>query len=355
MLPSDHYIHANKESLNALVKQASELAGQEHLVTFGITPTHAETGYGYIKQGEVLGSGYKVASFTEKPDAATAKAYIKQGDYVWNSGMFLFPVLLLLQELQRFVPDVLEGCKAALKNGKHEDGIIQPDEKAYDTIPSISIDYAVMEKTDKAAMIPAAIAWSDMGSYHALWEHQKQDDNHNATMGDAYYKDASGNYIHTQTPAYVLGVDDLVVVQTEQALLVANKNRMGEVSEFANQAEPQASAKTHKPWGYYELVHVTPHTVVKQLYIKPGARLSLQKHEHRSEHWVVMSGLARVTKDDELLEIKAGESVFVPAGTTHRLENNGQDPLFIMEVQTGSYLGEDDIIRFEDDYGRVAS
>src|SRR5690554_3523294 len=358
VLPADHAIVHN-----ALLHQAIELASVAaeagRLVTFGIVPTQAETGYGYIRAtGE--SAVRPVAEFVEKPDLATAQAYLDSGEYFWNSGMFAFKASVFLQELERFSPAMLAACRLALAGAVVDLDFIRIDEQAFSQSPADSIDYAVMEKTDKAVVIPMAAGWSDVGSWQALWEISDKDTQGNACIGDVLCEQSEGNFIQSEQKLIAtLGVNNLVIVETDDAILVANKDCVQDVKKLvarldkAQRNETKQHRKVYRPWGYYDSIDQGERFQVKRIVVNPGQKLSLQMHHHRAEHWVVVSGTAKVTRGNEHILLSENQSTFIPLGVKHRLENPGSIPLEIIEVQSGSYLGEDDIIRFEDTYGRL--
>lgn len=360
ILPADHVI-TDIESFHLAVAQAEILAKQGYLVTFGIVPTLPETGYGYIMKDSVQqGGAYKVAAFVEKPDLATAKDYLKSGDYLWNSGMFAFTAGSFLNELEKFNPEMLSVCKQALSEAKTDLDFVRLDKAIFSTCPADSIDYAVMEKTDKATVIPLDAGWNDVGSWSALWDVTDKDAFGNAISGDVLTVDTKNSYIYSEHKLVtVIGVENLVVIETKDAVMIASKERVQEVKQIVDQlkqldrSEAQIHRKAYRPWGHYDSVDCGERHQTKRIVVKPGAKLSLQKHHHRAEHWVVVKGTALVTRGDEQILLTENESTFIPLGTVHRLENPGVIPLEIIEIQSGSYLGEDDIVRFGDHYGRV--
>lgn len=360
ILPADHVI-SDIESFQSAIIQAEVLAKQGYLVTFGVVPTQPETGYGYImKDSERIGDGYKIAAFVEKPDLPTAKNYLKSGDYLWNSGMFAFTAKNFLAELEKFNPEILSACKKALSAAKIDLDFIRLDKDTFSTCPADSIDYAVMEKTDKGAVIPLDAGWNDVGSWSALWEVTEKDASGNAISGDVLTVDTKNSYIFSENKLVaVIGAEDLVVVETKDAVMISPKNRVQEVKEIVEQlkkqgrSEAQVHRKAYRPWGHYDSVDSGDRHQTKRIVVKPGAKLSLQKHHHRAEHWVVVKGTALVTRGDEQILLTENESTYIPLGTVHRLENPGVIPLEIVEIQSGSYLGEDDIVRFGDNYGRI--
>jgi mannose-1-phosphate guanylyltransferase / mannose-6-phosphate isomerase len=360
VLPADHVI-LNIEAFHLAIAKAEALAKQGNLVTFGIVPTHPETGYGYImKDSTRLGEAYKVAAFVEKPDLVAAKNYVKSGNYLWNSGMFAFTAGNFLKELEKHNPDMLSACKQALSSAIIDLDFIRLDKATFSACPADSIDYAVMEKTDKAAVIPLDASWNDVGSWSALWDVTDKDASGNAVSGDVLTLDTKNSYIYSEDKLVtVIGVEDLVVVETKDAVMIAPKDRVQEVKQIVDQlkqqgrSEAQVHRKAYRPWGHYDSVDSGDRHQTKRIVVKPGAKLSLQKHHHRAEHWVVVKGTALVTRGDEQILLTENESTFIPLGTVHRLENPGVIPLEIVEVQSGSYLGEDDIVRFGDSYGRT--
>ena len=357
VLPSDHVV-TKTGAFHAAVREAAAAAADGSLVTFGIVPTGPETGYGYIKAA--AGEGVrKVEGFVEKPDAATAQKYIEHGGYFWNSGMFVFRASRYLEELSRHRPDILAACRQAFAEAKRDADFLRLDRAAFEACPSDSIDYAVMEKTDAARVLPVDIGWSDVGSWAALWEVTQQDGDGNARRGDVMTLDCRNSFAWSERRLVVLiGLDDAVVVDTDDAVLVARKDRVQRVKDIVARlkedarAEAELHRKVYRPWGAYDSIDMAERFQVKRITVKPGAALSLQMHHHRAEHWVVVNGTARVTRGDDVFLLGENESTFIPMGTRHRLENPGKVPLELIEVQSGSYLGEDDIVRFEDVYGR---
>ena len=360
VLPADHVIE-NVEAFQEAVIKAGELAQQGFLVTFGIVPTAAETGYGYIKRShENIADAFKVAEFVEKPNAAVAQAYVDSGEYYWNSGMFAFKARCYLQELEKFAPDMLSACRLAYSAAKIDVDFVRLDKDLFTQCPSDSIDYAVMEKTDKAVVIPLDANWSDVGSWSALWDVRAKDSRGNALSGDVLALDTENSFIHSENKLVaVIGVKDLVIVETDDAVMVAPKDRVQEVKTIVaalkkqQRSEADLHRKVYRPWGHYDSVDSGERHKTKRIVVKPGAKLSVQKHHHRAEHWVVVKGTALVTKGDETMLLSENESTYIPLGVVHCLENPGVIPLEMVEVQSGSYLGEDDIVRFEDKYGRT--
>ncbi len=362
VLPADHLIR-DEGAFRAVVERAAAAAAAGHLVTFGITPTAPETGYGYIRRGPVLAGldgVHGVAAFVEKPPRATAEAYLAGGEHFWNSGMFLFPVATVLAELERFEPAVVAACSRAIAGATVDLDFFRLDAAAFAAAPSISIDYAVMERTDRAAMVPATIGWTDVGAWSALWEIGDKDSSGNVRIGDVVSLGSRNCYIRSEGMlTAAVGVDDTVIVVTDDAVLVASRDRVGEIKTLVDEmkrqgrTEPVNHRKVHRPWGFYQGLHAGDRFQVKRLTVNPGAQLSLQLHYHRAEHWVVVNGTALVTRGEEQVLLRENESMFIPLGTPHRLENPGRVPLNLIEVQSGAYLGEDDIVRLNDTYGRV--
>lgn len=359
VLPSDHVILDRSAFLDAL-DAALALAREGAMVTFGVTPTKPETGYGYVKRGEPLGSGYRVQQFVEKPDAATAADYLKSGDYYWNSGMFVFSAKRYLEELKKFRPDILEAVQAASGTTTRDQDFLRVDAAAFARCPPDSVDYAVMERTAAAAMVPLDAGWSDIGSWDALWQVGHKDGQRNVLQGDVIADQVKNSYIRAEHRLVsAVGVEDLVIVETADAVLIASQadsqhvKRVVENLKSCDRAERMTHRKVQRPWGYYESIDSGERFQVKRIMVKPGGSLSLQKHFHRAEHWVVVRGTARVTRDEEVFELTENESTFIRVGAVHRLENPGKLPLEIIEVQSGEYLGEDDIVRLEDNYGRT--
>lgn len=359
VMPSDHVLKDLTAFREAVVKGA-EAARAGKLVTFGVVPSAPHTGYGYIKAG-ARHSGYQdVAAFVEKPDEATAERYLADGDYFWNSGMFLFRADRYLQELEAHNPAMLKACREAWEQKTADLDFTRVGKAAFESCPDDSIDYAVMEKTRDAVVVPLDAGWSDVGSWSALWEIQPQDENGNVCRGDVITEDVSGSYIHSEGRLIAaLGVSDHVIVETDDVVLVADRSRVQDVKKLVAQVKAQGRLehrfhkKVHRPWGTYEGIAMGERFQVKRISVNPGASLSLQKHHHRAEHWVVVKGTATVNRGEETLLLTEDQSTYIPLGVTHRLTNPGVIPLELIEVQTGSYLGEDDIVRFEDTYNRV--
>ncbi|MCE9650950.1 MAG: mannose-1-phosphate guanylyltransferase/mannose-6-phosphate isomerase [Parvibaculum sp.] len=360
--PSDHLI-ADVAALRQAVLRAAPAAALGHLVTFGIAPTRPETGYGYIEaDGGIDGIDgvHKLKRFVEKPDQPTAETYFRSGGFHWNSGIFLLPAAEYLAELDRLHPEIVRACAGAIAAGQDDDRFFHLDEKAFSSSPGISIDYAVMEHTDHAAVMPSEFGWNDIGSWHALMDAQPRDDDGNVLHGDVIAEDVSGSYIRTEGPLVAaLGLSDIVVIATEDAILVTSADRCADVGHMVealsknNRTESSHHRRVYRPWGFYQTVDFGDRFQVKRIMVKPGAQLSLQMHYHRAEHWIVVSGTARITCGEETKLLRENESTYISQGTTHRLENPGRLPLHLIEVQSGAYLGEDDIVRFEDCYGRT--
>ena len=356
VLPSDHVVR-DAEAFRTAVREASEAASAGALVTFGILPDAPETGFGYIQSASGAGL-QQVLRFVEKPDAATAQSYLDAGGYYWNSGMFLFRASRYLEELGKFRPDILQAVRAAFEIAQRDGDFIRLDREAFSASPSDSIDYAVMEKTDRAMVLPVDIGWNDVGSWSALWEVSERDANGNAHHGDVIAVDTRNSYAYAQRLVALVGVDDIVVVETDDAVLVAHKDRVQEVKQVvaqlkgAQRSQAVLHREVHRPWGSYDSVDMGARHQVKRIKVKPGAQLSLQSHQHRAEHWIVVKGIARVTRDNDVFELYENQSTYIPIGAKHRLENPGAEWLELVEVQSGDYLGEDDIVRYSDIYGR---
>jgi mannose-1-phosphate guanylyltransferase/mannose-6-phosphate isomerase len=359
IMAADHLI-ADLASFVAAVEIAAKVAASGRLTTFGITPQRAETGYGYIQKGKALPEGgFEVAAFVEKPDSARAKAYVDSGEYLWNSGMFLFQAQSFLDELQRLDPAMLEACSKALAHAKRDLDFVRLDAAAFKAARSDSIDYAVMEKTDKAAIVPMDAGWDDVGSWSFL-ETRSRDSRGNYSRGDVLLEDSDNTLIHSESRLVAaLGLKDVVVVETKDAVLVTTRNRAQDVKRIVTRlrslGRPEADNHTvvHRPWGSYETIALGGRFQVKRIIVKPRQKLSLQMHHHRAEHWIVVCGTARVTCGEREFLLGENESTYIPLGSRHRLENPGSIALELIEVQSGSYLGEDDIVRLEDVYGRA--
>ena len=360
ILAADHLIK-DVEAFQTCIQTALPLAQDGKLVTFGIVPTHAETGYGYIEQGIDVGiGGFKVSRFVEKPDLVTAQEYLANGSYFWNSGMFMFRASRYLEELETYRPDILAACRAALAGGSQDMHFTRVDEAAFAACPDDSVDYAVMEKTADAVMVPLDAGWSDIGSWTALWDVSDKDQQGNVFKGDVLNQQSRNTYVHADSRLVAtVGLDDLVIVETKDAVLVAHKDHVQDVKKIVEQlknglrTEHINHREVYRPWGIYDSVDNGHRYQVKRITVKPGAKLSVQMHHHRAEHWIVVSGTARVTNGEKTYLVCENESTYIPIGQIHALENPGVIPLELIEVQSGSYLGEDDIVRFEDKYGRT--
>ena len=373
VMPADHVI-VDKQAFQAAVQAGAALAAQGVVVTFGITPDAPETGYGYIQSGEGYGTGQakRIARFVEKPNLQTAQAYLAEGSYLWNSGLFMLRASVWLQALAVCRPDILAACQAAWDTGKTDGEFVRVGKEAFSQCPSDSIDYAVMERIaagqgaapgaaplPMGVVIPLSAGWSDVGAWEALWQVLPKDVDGNVAQGDVLMQDSRNTLALSEGRLIAcVGVDDLIVVETADAILVAHKDKTQDVKKIvdrlkvAGRTEGQIHRKVFRPWGWYDSVDAGPRFQVKRIVVKPGATLSLQMHHHRAEHWIVVSGTAKVTRGDTTYLLSENESTFIPLGTTHRLENPGRVDLEMIEVQSGSYLGEDDIVRFEDVYGR---
>jgi mannose-1-phosphate guanylyltransferase/mannose-6-phosphate isomerase len=365
LLPSDHHI-ADREGFLRAVDRAAAAATEGWLVTFGVTPDRPETGYGYIRSAETLAGldgCHRVARFVEKPDRKTAEGYLASGGYAWNSGMFLVSAGQLVRETVKLRPEIAAACQQALDEAVEDLDFLRLDAEAFARAPAVSIDTAVMEKTDRAAVVPVDIGWTDVGSWDALWQVGQTDGgtdgDGNAREGDVVAVDSRRNVLRSDGRLLAaLGIEDLVVVVTADAVLVCPRERAQEVGGLVERlkaegrSEAQAHTRVHRPWGSYQGIDAGPGFQAKRLIVNPGAGISLQRHRRRAEHWVVVRGTAEVTRDDEVFTLEANQSAYIPLGARHRLKNPGTEPLHIVEVQCGDYLGEDDIERFEDLYGR---
>ena len=358
VLPADHVINDIK-AFQQSVSWAVPLAEQGYLVTFGVVPTHPETGYGYIACGDALGNGHQLASFIEKPSAERAAQLLEQGDTLWNSGMFLLRASAYLEQLARLQPDMLAACQAAVSQAHSDLDFLRLAEEPFCQCPSDSIDYAVMEHCNFAAVVPLDAQWSDIGSFDALWNIAKADDAGNVTKGDALLTTTSNSLVIAEHRLVVtLGVKDLVVVETPDSVLVAHRDKAQQVKQLVTllteqgRTEPESAPQIHRPWGSFQAIDNGGRYQVKHITVKPGGRLSLQRHHHRAEHWVVVSGTAQVTVDERCFLVSENQSTYIPIGSLHRLENPGKIPLELIEVQSGAYLGEDDIERLDDVYAR---
>lgn len=363
VMPSDHVVKDDARFVEG-VKRAAKVAATGKLVLFGIKPTEPHTGYGYIKQGHPIegfnGGALTVEKFAEKPDKQTAEAYLKSGEYLWNSGIFVLNARTFLEELARLEPAILEAARTALARATDDLGFLRLDKTSFAQSPNISIDYAVMEKTQTAAVLPLDVGWNDVGSWTSLWEIAPRDDKGNYIHGEAVLEDTNDCYVHSEKSIIsTIGVRDLVIVDTPDALLVADKSRTQDVSKIvarlkqSNRKEQEQHLRNYRPWGYFETLNVGPRFQVKLLHVKPGGKLSMQMHHHRSEHWIVVQGTAKIVIGDIEKLVRENESVYIFATQWHRLENPGKVPVEIIEVQIGSYLGEDDILRTDDIYHRA--
>lgn len=361
ILPADHLI-GDHSTFRRTVAEGVTLAQAGYLVTFGIIPSSPETGYGYIKASERIEDSlaFLVDRFVEKPDLDTAKSYVDSGEYYWNSGMFLFKAKTYLDELGKFAPDILGACRQAFDNAMQDKDFLRLDAGSFRVCPNNSIDYAVMEHTNAAAVIPLEVGWSDVGAWSALWEVSQQDQKGNVILGDVLTHNVNNSYLRAEYRLLAaVGLDDLVVIETADAILVAHKNQVQDVKYIVNRlkeegrGEADLHRKVYRPWGSYETIDSEERFQVKHIIVNPGGSLSLQLHYHRSEHWVVVKGTARITRGKETFILTENQSTYIPLGIEHRLENPGKLPLEIIEVQSGGYLGEDDIVRFDDVYGRL--
>ncbi|MDB2510990.1 mannose-1-phosphate guanylyltransferase/mannose-6-phosphate isomerase [Gammaproteobacteria bacterium] len=359
VLAADHVIQ-DVEAFTKTVTNAIPLAEAGKLITFGIIAHEPNTGYGYIKKGQSIGTGFTVNEFVEKPPLDLAKEYFESGDYFWNSGMFLFKASRYLEELRKHRPDIYEACQLSMEGTSQDNDFLRVNELAFNKCPSDSIDYAVMEKTDDAIVVPMDVGWSDIGSWSSLWDISDKDVNGNASFGNVMLHDTNNSYIRTDGKLVsTIGVDDLVIVSTKDVLFVAHKDSAQDVKiitqklKAKSRAEWEYHREVYRPWGKYDSIDNGNNYQVKRLTVNPGAKLSVQMHYHRSEHWVVVSGQARVYYGDEFLDLKVNQSTYHGKEVVHALENLGDVPLELIEVQVGSYLGEDDIVRFDDVYGRV--
>jgi mannose-1-phosphate guanylyltransferase/mannose-6-phosphate isomerase len=358
VLPADHVL-ADIAAFQRAVATAMPAAVEGCFVTFGVVPTHPETGYGYIRKGVEVGAVLRVAAFVEKPDAAKAAQFVASGDYLWNSGMFLLPAQGYLDELRRLDPAMFAACKQAYGSAVCDLDFTRLDRVAFEACRADSIDYAVMEKTDRAAVVPLAAGWSDVGSWASLQDALPADSEGNVLHGDVVTEDSTDCLLYSSDRLVAaVGLDSHVVIETKDAILVAPKDRVRDVKRLvermkkAGRSEPGLHREVFRPWGSYDSIDAGERFQVKRLTVKPGAVLSLQMHRHRAEHWVVVKGQARITRGEEVFLLSENESTYIPVGTVHRIENPGSEPLQIIEIQSGSYLGEDDIVRLEDHYGR---
>tara|TARA_Y100000589_G_scaffold142252_1_gene135752 strand:+ start:4460 stop:5899 length:1440 start_codon:yes stop_codon:yes gene_type:complete len=362
ILPSDHLIKKNKDFIQ-IIKESKIYADQDNLITFGIMPESPETGYGYIKSSYLISKENpncsKVEKFIEKPNLKLAEKYIKDKRFTWNSGMFLFKAKVIIKEIEKYYPEIISSCKKAIRKKINDLYFEKIDAKEFNQCPSISIDKAVMEKTNLSLVIPINIGWSDIGGWKSFWENSKKDNNGNVLLGDVIQKSGKNNLINSEHRLVVgLGIQNLIIIETNDAILIANKNYTEEVKIVVNELKEKSRIevdehrKIYRPWGNYSLIEESANWKVKKIEVKPFSSLSLQMHNHRAEHWVVVEGNASVEIGENIFQLKKNESCYVPIKTKHRLSNNFEKLLIIIEVQSGNYLGEDDIIRFKDDYGR---
>ena len=360
VLSADHVIQ-DIVAFHEAIKIASIQAQEGKLVTFGIVPTDANTGYGYIKSSKENYSGaYNVEEFVEKPDLETARTYLEQGNYLWNSGMFMYKADTLIDELTTHSPEIVASVKTAVNNAEQDLDFIRLDKQAFESSRSDSIDYALMEKSNNVVVVPLDAGWSDVGSWSALYDIGAKDSSGNVLQGDVTAQDTTNTYIYaSHHMVTAVGVDNLVVIDTPDATFIASQDKAHEVKSIVESLqkkgrdEAHSNRKVYRPWGWYDSIEVGVHFQVKRLHVNPGAKLSLQMHNKRAEHWVVVSGTATATNGEDVLTLTEGDSTYIPIGTTHGLENKTNEQLEIIEVQSGTYLGEDDIVRFEDIYGRV--
>lgn len=357
VLAADHIIE-NKQAFSTSVRKAMLHAEQGKLVTFGIVPTSPETGYGYIQQGETIGdNAFSVAQFVEKPDLPTAKSYLAKGGYYWNSGMFLFKASRFVSELAQFRPDILSACETSIKKARNDLDFIRVCENSFAECPDDSVDYAVMEKTKDALVVPMDAGWSDVGSFSALWDVSDKDGSGNVTVGDVVIEQTSNSYIYAQNKLVsTVGVDNLVVIETKDAVLVAQKDKVQDVKNIVNRLkengrrECEQHREVYRPWGSHDEISQGERFHVKHLRVKPGEKTALQLHHHRAEHWVVVQGTAKVTNGENSYLVSENESTYIPLGSSHRIENPGKVDLHLIEVRSGNYLEEDDVVRLEE-YG----
>ncbi len=359
VLAADHVIQDEKSFIEA-VEKAVQMSLKGRLVTFGVAPESAHTGYGYIHAGEELEDGYAVKGFVEKPNKEIAQSYLESGKHYWNSGMFLFQAKRYIEELEKHRPDIADICDEAIRKSTTDLDFVRIDTEVFLKCPDESIDYAVMENTTNAVVIPLKAGWNDIGSWSALWEESCKDLDGNVVKGDAILQDSSNCFVHSsERLVATLGLEDIVIVDTKDALMVAHKDKVQNVKSIVEQLKAQGRdeweqhREVYRPWGVYDCIDQGKRYQVKRITVKPGEKLSLQMHHHRAEHWVVVSGTAQITLGDRTCLVTENESTYIPIGMKHSLENPGKLPLEMIEVQSGSYLGEDDIVRFEDRYGRM--
>ncbi|NNH76577.1 mannose-1-phosphate guanylyltransferase/mannose-6-phosphate isomerase [Acinetobacter sp. ANC 5380] len=364
ILAADHVIQ-QQDAFNKAIEVGLIAAEAGNLVTFGIVPNAPETGYGYIKANTTIDKAsnnktYNVEKFVEKPSLGTAQEYVAEGSYLWNSGMFMFKASVYLQELEKYNPAIVKSAKDSVSHSKNDLDFVRLDKDSFEQSPEDSIDYAVMEKTDKAVVVPLDANWSDVGAWNSVWEVSPKDENGNVLRGDTIVEGTNNTLVHAEHRLVsVLGLEDIVVIETSDAVLVANKNKVQDIKKIveklknSHRPEIDQHRKVYRPWGSYDSIDSGSRYQVKCIVVNPGQKLSLQMHHHRAEHWIVVNGTAKVHKGDETILLTENQSVYIPLGETHALENPGKVPLELIEVQSGSYLGEDDIVRFEDLYGRA--
>jgi mannose-1-phosphate guanylyltransferase len=360
VLPADHEITDVAEFQKAIaIAEKSALEGA--LVTFGIVPDSAHTGYGYIKADKSNHgvSNFPIMKFVEKPNQSKAEEYVQSGDYFWNSGMFMFKASVLINELEKYSPEIVAACKASVENAVIDLDFLRLDSKSFTSSPADSIDYALMEKTDKAVVVPLDAGWSDVGAWTSLWELAEKDKNNNVLNGDVIVESVNNSYVHSENKLVsIIGLDNVIVIETDDAVLIADKNKVQDIKLIVNELKKQNRdeinnhRKVYRPWGYYDSIDAGDRFQVKRIVVTPGEKLSVQMHHHRAEHWIVVSGTAKVTKGENTFLVSENQSTYIAIGETHALENPGAIPLEMIEVQSGSYLGEDDIVRFDDRYGR---
>lgn len=365
VMPSDHYI-GNLTAFKQAIERGAKFAAENNMVTFGVIPVAPETGYGYIRKGlpltekAAVPAAWQIDRFVEKPDKALAKQYVASGEYLWNSGMFMFRAKKLIEEMKNLAPTILDSCEAALEKGWHDLDFYRLDIESFSACPSDSIDYAIMEKTSCGAMIALESEWNDLGSWESLWQTGKKDENNNVLHGDISLHGVNDSFIHASSRMVTaIGLDNHVIIETKDAVFVSPRDRVQEIKSVVDRLKKEkrpeviTHKKVYRPWGTYETVDESDRFLVKRISVKPGAKLSFQKHNHRSEHWVVVKGTALVTRGEEQFILEENQSVYIPSGTAHRLENPGDKQIELIEVQSGSYLGEDDIVRIDDIYGRA--
>lgn len=362
VLPADHVI-LDQPAFLAAVEVAKQAAQAGKLVTFGIDPDKPETGYGYIQKGQPLqkcSGAFELSRFVEKPDEETAQSYLESGEYYWNSGIFLLSARQYIDELRTHQPEMVTACEQALEKAEEDLYFSRLNADAFAACPADSIDYAVMEKTSQAAVVPVNIGWSDLGAWSSLWDINAKDEDGNASLGDVLLHNTRNSYVHSEHALVATtGVDDLIIVATDDAVMVAHRNQAQDVKKLVDQLkadgryEHNIHTTVHRPWGHYRGIDLGDRYQVKRITVKPGERLSLQMHHHRAEHWIVVKGTAKVTNGEKSFLLRENESTYIPMGEVHRLENPGKIDLELIEVQSGGYLGEDDIVRFEDGYGRM--